>query len=128
MTRAELNSYKYLKREITRERERLAALSAAATSTTAKISGLPHTGGMSDKTAIAGCIADCEAVIAKKLAVAMSEYQRINAYISSIDDSADRQVLTLRYIDGLSWQAVATEMKWRDRGTPRRRVNHILKE
>ena len=53
----------HLNREIEQEKRRLQELEAAATDTAVKISGLPHVGGISDKTAIAAQIADCRGVV-----------------------------------------------------------------
>lgn len=36
--------------------------------------------------------------------------EEVNNFIDSIDDSLVRQAITLRYIDGMSWQRVAKEM------------------
>ena len=110
MTKKELSQLYYLNREIRQEKERLAELRAAATDTSAKISGLPHVGRLSDKTAIAAQIADCEAIIEAKIQLSVVEYNRLNRYIASIEDSFMRQILSLRYINGFSWGAVAAHI------------------
>ena len=56
MTIKELSQLYYLNREIQQEQQKLAELRAAATNTTARISGLPGVGSISDKTAIAATI------------------------------------------------------------------------
>lgn len=107
MTKNELSQLFYLNREIQREKQRLAELQAAATSVTAKISGLPHVGSISDKTAIAAQIADCKAIIEAKIQLSVVEYNRLNRFIAGVDDCLMRQILSLRYVNGLSWTAVA---------------------
>ena len=102
MTKKELSRLYCLNREIEQEQRRLAQLRAAATDTSVKISGLP-TGCMSDKTAIAAEIADSQAVIEAKLQLAIVEYRRINQYIATIQDSYIRQIIALRFVDGLTW-------------------------
>ena len=110
MTKKELSQLYYLNKEICQEKERLAELRAAAIDTSVKISGLPHVGKFSDKTAIAAQIVDCEAIIDAKIQLSIVEYNRLNRYIAGIDDSLMRQILSLRYINGLSWNAVATHI------------------
>lgn len=107
MTIKELSQLYYLNREIEREQCRLVELQTAATSTTARISGLPGIGGISDKTAIAAMIADTEAVIRAKTELAVVEYNRLNRYIASIPDSFMRQIISLRFVNGLTWRQVA---------------------
>ena len=107
MTKKELSQLYWINREIKKEKERLAELEAAATNTAAKISGLPHVSGISDKTAIAAQIADCKAIIEAKINLSVVEYNKLNRYIASIDDSYIRQILRQRYILGYSWTKVA---------------------
>lgn len=107
MTKSELSQLYWLNREIEQEKRRLTELRSAATNTAAKITGLPHIDGVSDKTAIAAEIADCQAVIDAKVQLSVVEYNRLNRYIASISDSLVRQILALRYINGLSWGQVA---------------------
>lgn len=107
MTKKELSRLYCLNREIEQEQRRLAQLKEAATNTAVKISGLPAVGCMSDKTAIAAEIADSQAIIEAKLQLAIVEYRRINQYIAAIEDSYIRQIIALRFIDGLTWFQVA---------------------
>lgn len=107
MTSKELSQLYWLNREIEREQERLAELEAAATSTTAAVSGLPPTGVTADKTALAVEIACLRQIIAAKLQLAIAERNRLEAYIGSIEDSLVRQIMIARHINGLSWRQVA---------------------
>lgn len=107
MTKKELSQLYWLNKEIKKEKERLAELEAAATNTASKISGLPHVNGIADKTAIAAQIADCKAIIEAKINLSVVEYNKLNRYIASIDDSYIRQILRQRYILGHSWTKVA---------------------
>ena len=107
MSIRELSQLYFLNREIEREKQRLANLEAAATGITANIKGLPHIGTVSDKTAIAAEIADCKAVIEAKVKASIAEYNRLNRYIATVDDSLMREILTLRFVEGLSWEDVA---------------------
>ena len=107
MTTKELSQLYYLNREIETEKKRILSLREAATVTSAKISGLPHVGSISDKTAIAAEIVDIQQIIEHKQQLAIIEYNRLTRYIAQVEDSLTRQILRLRYIDGLSWTQVA---------------------
>lgn len=107
MTIKELSQLYHLNREIEQEKIRLQELTAAATDTSAKISGLPHVGGLSDKTAIAAQIADSKAIIEAKIALSVVEYNRLNRYIANVQDSLTRQIMALRFVNGMSWNQVA---------------------
>lgn len=128
MTKKELSQLYWLNREIQREKFRLQELEAAATDTSAKITGLPHVGGISDKTAIAAEIADSRNIIAAKIKLSIAEYNRLNRYIASIDDSFMRQVISLRYINGMSWQQIAFSLGETDEQYPRKKHNNFLKK
>lgn len=110
MTNRELNQLYWLNREIARDKQRLQELIAAATDTSSKITGLPHASGVSDKTALAVEIAYLKGVIESKIQQSYYEYNRLITYINSIEDSYIRQILTLRYVNGLSWQQIAHHM------------------
>lgn len=107
MTTKELSQLYYLNREIEQEKTRIRELEDAATNTAAKITGLPHTGSISDNTAIAAQIADCRTIVEAKQQAAVAEYNRLCRYIAGIDDSLMRQIISLRFINGLSWRQVA---------------------
>ena len=127
MTKRELSQLYYLNREIELEKQRLSELKQAATGITSRITGLPHVGKISDKTALAGAIADCADLIERKLAQAVEEYGRLSAYIAGIEDSEMRQIMRLRYIDGKSWTAVAFAVGEYDESLVRKKHNRFLK-
>lgn len=111
MTLRELSQLYYLKREIAMDRERLAELESRALPGAQVISGLPGSAGVSDKLAnYAVEIADLRAVIEGKCRRCLAEQQRLEQYIAGIDDSLIRQIFTLRFVEGLSWQQVANRV------------------
>lgn len=110
MTRKELSQLFYLKREIAFDKERLAELEAKATSTSAGFSMAPRSQKISDKTSLAVEIACQRDIIKNKLERAVSEYERLAAYIDTIDDSLTRQIFTLRFVCGFSWSKVARKL------------------
>jgi hypothetical protein len=111
MTKKELSQLYYLNREIEQDKRKLAELESAVTSGVAKITGLPHVTGISDKVGdYAVEIAELREIIRLNLRRSILEYNRLNRYISDIQDSEVRQILTHRYVDGMRWQQVASHM------------------
>ena len=69
---------------------------------------MPWGSGVSDKVgACTAEIADLRALIELSIQTCWYERTRLNRYISTIEDAQMRQILSLRYIDGLSWTRVA---------------------
>lgn len=108
MTKKELSQLYYLSKEIKTKEEQLEQLKAIAESTTAQLTGMPHASGANDKIGkTAAEIADIKALIQLKIQEYWHEYNRLMRYINDIDDSLVRQIMTLRYINGMTWNAVA---------------------
>ena len=110
MTKKELSQLYYLQREIASDEARIAVLEAAATGTTAKISGMPGGGKISDKTAIAAEIADLRSIIESKRNMCVAHYNQIMRYVAGIDDSLIRQIITYRHIDMMKWRDIAQKI------------------
>lgn len=107
MTKKELSQLYWLNREIEEEKRKLAELTAAASGGVQNITGLPHVGG-GDKTGnLAILIAEQRDLIELKVKQSVIEYNRLNRYIASVEDAQMRMILSLRYVNGLSWQQVA---------------------
>ena len=128
MTKKELSQLYYLKKEIRQQQKRLQELENAATSCTAKITGMPHGMGINDKISkYAAQIADLKGLLDLNLKKCFYELNRINRFIESVEDSEMRMILTLRYIQNLSWQKVAFAIGEYDEQYPRRKHNNFLK-
>ena len=128
MTKKELSQLYYLKKEIRQQQKRLQELETAATSCTSKITGMPHGMGINDKISkYAAQIADLKGLLDLNLKKCFYELNRINRFIESVEDSEMRMILTLRYIQNLSWQKVAFAIGEYDEQYPRRRHNTFLK-
>ena len=97
MTVKELSQMRYLAKEIKQDERRLAKLEAAAA--TAEITGRYN-----------DLIAGIKAVIESKKESCMKEYDRLARYITSIDNSFIRQILTYRYVNGFTWVQVAVNI------------------
>ena len=111
MTKKELSQLYSLNREIEEEKRKLRELEAASTSGTAKITGLPHVSGAHDKIGdMAILIAEQRDLIDLKVRQSVIEYNRLNRYIAGVEDAQMRMILSLRYVNGLSWQQVAAQI------------------
>lgn len=107
MTINDLSQLRYLNSEIEQLQHRLSELTASATDTSVKISGLPHVHGVSNKTAIAVEIADLRTSIEERIQRSIVEYKRLNGFIAGVDDCLIRRIVTLRFVDGLRWGQIA---------------------
>lgn len=129
MTKKELSQLYWLNREIAEEKRKLTELEVAAAGSTAKITGLPHVTGAHDKVGdLAILIAEQRDLIDLKVQQSVIEYNRLNRYINGIEDAQMRMILSLRYVNGLSWQQVAFAIGERDESYPRRKHNEFLRK
>ena len=98
ITKRELSQLYYLSREIERDKRRLKELEALAEGTTQHLTGMPIAPGFGDKTArYAIEIMELKEIIECNMRRCMIEYNRLIRFISSVEDSQMRQILTLRY-------------------------------
>lgn len=110
MTLKELSQLYYLKRDIKDLKQRISGLEDNATDTSAKMTGMPHTGKSCDK--IGRCSAEIiyyKSVLNEKLKEYTAEFIRLFNYISACPDSLTRLILKYRFIDGMSWPQVAAK-------------------
>ena len=108
VTIKELSQLYWLNREIEANKARLEELYAKATNATSTITGMPSVGSVSDKVGdYAGDISDLKSIIEAQIQQCYFELNRINRYINSVDDAHIRVILTLRFVNGLTWQKVA---------------------
>ena len=129
MTKKELSQLYYLKKEIKEQQRRLSELEAAATDCSVKITGLPSGKGISDKIGnYAAQIADLKALLDLNLKKCFYELNQLDRFIRGVEDSQMRVILTLRYIQGLSWQRVAYAIGENDEQYPRRKHNAFLRD
>ena len=113
MTKKELSQLYYLNREIEEEQRRLHELEDLATSYRSQITGMPKGTDWVDKVGkYAAEIADLEALLDLNLKKCFYELNRLNRYIESVEDSQMRMILSLRYINGLSWDQVAASISY----------------
>lgn len=111
MTLKELSQLYYLNREIEDLKNKISELEAKATDTSVKITGMPHGAGAGDK--IGRAVAELDyykAKLTNRLEQCRIELVRLNDYISACPDSLTRQILTYRFVNGLSWNRVAASV------------------
>ncbi len=113
MTLSELSQLYYLKREIELDKQRLAELRSKLYSPFAPVLSntpkspcrSPHK--LENDTVIAN---ELEQLIRQKIERCNAERLKLEKYIETISDSMTRQIFTLRFISGLTWQAVAMKI------------------
>lgn len=111
MTIKELSQIYYLKKEIAGYKEKIARLEARATDTSAKITGMPHTSGTSDKVgALSADVADYRAMLREALERRSIELAKLNQYIEQCDDSRIRQMLRYKFIENMRWFDIVEAM------------------
>ena len=129
MTKKELSELYWLNREIEEEQRKLAELKAATTDCTTKITGLPHVSGLHDKTGdLSILIAEQRDLIELKVKQSITKYNDLNNYIANVPDAQMRMILSLRYVNGLTWQQIAEKIGEKDESYPRRKHNTFLRK
>lgn len=111
MTLKELSQLYYLKREIEDLKDKISKLEDKATDTSVKITGMPRGAGAGDK--IGRAVAELDyykAKLTNRLEQCYIEVIRLDDYISACPDSLTRQILTCRFVNGLSWDQVAAHI------------------
>ncbi len=128
MTKKELSQLYWLNREIDEEKRKLEELTAASEGCTQSITGLPHVGSAGDKIGdLAILIAEQRDLIDLMIRQSVIEYNRLNRHIASVKDSEMRQILTLYYVNAMSWRQIAACLGYQDESVPRKRHNRFLK-
>ena len=127
LSKKELSQLYYLNREIEHLQTRINELETIATSCASSITGMPHASGINDKIGkYAAEIADLKNLLSLNLQKCFYELNRLNRFINSVEDSEMRQILTYRYISGLTWQQIAFSIGEYDEQYPRRKHNKFL--
>jgi len=129
MTKKELSQLYWLNREIEEQQRRLAELETLATGCTSRITGIPGGRMATDRLAhYTAEIADLRTLLDLNLRKCFCELNRLTRYINGVEDSQIRQILSLRYINGLPWQQIAFTIGETDESYPRRKHNAFLRK
>lgn len=116
----------YLMRYINSKRKARAILNEIndlkdlATKITVTFNDMPGGGGSTDKIgAIVAHIVDLQSELAVQAKTMKAEQEIVRAVIDAVDDADLRQLLILRYINGLTWEKIAVDMHYSFRHTLR---------
>lgn len=104
MKEEEMRQYRYLRKEISIERERME-----------KMEG--------DERA-----KRIEKIIAEKIERAETEAERIERYIADVEEPVVRMLMVERYIHGRSWIAAGRRIGWRSEDAARKVVKRYFKK
>lgn len=108
MTLKELNRHFALRERLSRAKEMLASLRAAACPGAQVLTGMPHAPGVSDKVGdLAVEIADMENSINALLSEIAQQEAKINSFVSTIENDQTRMIFRLRFLRCLTWGEVA---------------------
>lgn len=128
VTKKELSQLYDLNREIEQQQYRLEELESVLQGKSAKIIGMPLNLNLQEE--MVNCksdIADLRKLISINIERCWYELKKINKFIDSVEDSKMRQILRLRYINGLTWQQIAFSIGEYDESYPRQKHNAFLK-
>ena len=111
MTKFELTQLFWLKQEIKTEGQRLEELKAAAEGGVSHMDGMPRAGGQQrgKENAVISYVNQIQ-LVETKITRLTELYEKIADEIEAVPDSYMRQILTLRYVKGLSWLQVAMRL------------------
>ena len=95
--------------DLLRQRE---AIMARLTRVTTSYSGMPGGGGGDIMTDGVAKLIEVEQEINDRIDALIALRREIEGCIRAVDSSAQRRVLRLRYIEGMTWERVALEMHY----------------
>lgn len=111
MTKSELQQLYWLRIEIEQLSMRIRQLENALTGGISKLDGMPRAPGISDRVGqFVPEIVRLREAAQRKLEESVSESERLEAFINSIEEAQIRTVFRLRYVNCLSWQQVAVKL------------------
>lgn len=106
-----LNQYLILNKRIQLLDQQIAEVEAEMERVTAELDGMPHGTGLSDKVGeLATTLADLKWDLTDMRTEAWKVKARVMHTILSVDNEDYQQVLMLRYVEDMHWQAIADEM------------------
>ena len=118
-----LEQLRHLRREVDLLSQRIAELELTARGASGRVTGMPRTALPKDAD---GRLARLRDRLEDRRQRCLDLLGALYAFIDDIDDSLMRQIVTYRYIDGDTWQAVAIRIGERDEQYPRRLHNRFL--
>lgn len=118
MTLRELSKYYKLHELLERNKEMLSSLTAATGPGAQMLTGMPHTPGAKDKVSdLVMEMEDLENRINSLEVECALEKQKLEKYISTINDDQTRMIFRLRFIRCMTWLQVAEAIGGRNTAT-----------
>ncbi len=128
MTVKELSQLYFLKKEIERENLRLQELLSLSGGSSLALSPVSFGKKVSDKTGeLAVNISELKDLIEKNIKRCFEEMKKISFFINGIEDSEMRLIISLRFINGFTWQQISFHIGYQDESTPRKRFERFMK-
>lgn len=122
-----LEQLRYLRREVDTLSQRIAELELAAQGGVGRVTGLPRSTARWDRVGDRAVkLAELADRLEDRRERCMDLLGALYEFIDGVPDSAMRQILTYRYIDGDTWQRVAFRIGESDEQWPRRLHNRFL--
>lgn len=107
-----LMSYQLAKRDVTRLEEQLAELRIGKMSPGCEIGdGLPHAHNATDLSGYAAKVDELEREIVAARYRRICAFEQVRDCIEAMEDEREKLLLTYRYLRGMKWELICTEMK-----------------
>ena len=110
MTIRDLSQLLYLRKEIIVEQKQLEKLEKSVEFQELSLPDVPNLCLKPTDDEILNHMEHCKHQIELCMKRSIQEYKKLIVYISKIDDSMIRQIIFLRFIQGLTWVQVASEI------------------
>ncbi len=114
-----LKSYLRDKQAVIRIEEQLAELRASKISPSLISDGMPHGTSLSDLSDYAVKVDELERELIQKRYDRICSFQKVQAAIEAVEDEAEKDLLTYRYLRGMKWEEIAVKMGYTWRHTIR---------
>ena len=110
-----LKSYLRDKQAVIRIEEQLAELRASKISPSLISDGMPHGTSLSDLSDYTAKVDELERELIQKRYDRICSFQKVQAAIEAVEDEAEKDLLTYRYLRGMKWEEIAVKMgySWR---------------
>lgn len=105
-----LKSYLRDKQAVIRIEEQLAELRASKISPSLISDGMPHGTSLSDLSDYAAKVDELERELTQKRYDRICSFQRVQTAIEAVEDEAEKDLLTYRYLRGMKWEEIAVKM------------------
>mgnify|MGYP005780435343 CR=1 FL=1 len=106
----ELTENEKKKQAVIRIEEQLAELRASKISPSLISDGIPHGTDISDLSDYAAKVDELERELIQKRYDRICSFQRVQTAIEAVEDEAEKDLLTYRYLRGMKWEEIAVKM------------------